>query len=211
MSAGKGRVTARGPTPRSGLRLCLDVNVWVAYLMGLQNGRSGTVPMRLVAMVLDHRAGPIPLQLVMSQEMLGTTETVLMRLGLPADMACAFPNALAGLMQAGPEGLPPAPPAAGRDQLPMTDREDAGVLGSCITDRVDLLVTDNLPDFQTKDAERRNTRTLTRRDGTGRQLFTLPHEREDGVALVVAHPIDVVEWLGAGFRPTPDALRRRYP
>lgn len=167
--------------------------------------------MHLVGMVRACRAGLIPLQLVISQEMLGTLEGVLMRQGLPPDLAEGFPAAVAHLMLAGPDKLKPALLTAGRDQLAMTDREDAGVLASCIADRVDLLVTDNLPDFQTNDAERRNTRTIIRRNGTTRQLFTLLHQREDGVSLAVAHPIDAFGWLANGFRPTRHALRQRYP
>ncbi|MCJ2091897.1 PIN domain-containing protein [Methylobacterium sp. J-072] len=193
------------------LRLCLDVNVWIAYLLALQRGRTGTAPMRLVAMVRDAAAGDIPLQLTISREMLGTLERVLKRQGLPDRLAEGFPQVVDGLMRVGPEKLHPAMLTAGRDQLAMADREDAGVLAFCIADRVDLLVTDNLVDFATNDSERRDTRHVSRSDGTTRQLFALLHERADGVSLVVAHPIDAVEWLTTGFRPTAAALRQRYP
>ncbi|MCJ2060338.1 PIN domain-containing protein [Methylobacterium sp. J-048] len=193
------------------LRVCLDVNVWIAYLLALQHSRVGTAPMRLVAMVQACAAGTIPLQLMVSQEMLGTLERVLKRQGLPDHLAEGFPHAVEGLMQVGPEKLQPALLTAGRDQLAMTDREDAGVLAFCMADRVDLLVTDNLSDFVTNDSERRDTQRVSRRDGTTRQLSVLIHERLDGVSLAVAHPIDAVLWLAAGFRPIPASLRLRYP
>ena len=210
MSAGIETADGQAPS-RSVLRICLDVNVWIAYLLALQHGRTGTAPMRLVAMVQAFAAGEIPLQLTVSQEMLGTLETVLRRQGLPDRLADAFPRVVDGLMRVGPEKLNPPVLTAGRDQLAMNDREDAGVLAFCIADRVDLLVTDNLVDFVTNDSERRNTQRVGRSNGTTRQLFTLLHERADGVSLVVAHPIDAVAWLANGCRPNPGSLRQRYP
>ena len=143
--------------------------------------------------------------------MLGTLEKVLKRKGMPARLAENFALVVDGLMRVGPERLPPALLTAGRDQLAMTDREDAGVLAFCIADRVDLLVTDNLTDFETNDSERRDTQGVRRKDGTTRKLFILLHERADGVSLAVAHPIDATAWLEAEFRPNPKTLRQRYP
>ena len=208
MSAGTGG-GGRAPS-RSALRICLDVNVWIAYLLALQHGRTSTAPIRLIAMVQAFAAGDIPLQLTVSQEMLGTLETVLKRQGLPDRLAEEFPRVVDGLMRAGPEKLHPAVLTTGRDQLAMTDREDAGVLAFCIADRVDLLVTDNLVDFTTNDSQRRDTQRVRRSNGTTRQLFTLFHERADGISLVVAHPIDAAIWLETGVSPTPASLRRRY-
>lgn len=211
MSAGIGTADGGRAPPRSVLRICLDVNVWIAYLLALQRGRTGTAPMRLVAMVQAYAAGDISLQLTVSREMLCTLERVLKRQGLPDHLAEGFPQVVDGLMRCGPERLHPAVLTAGRDQLAMTDREDAGVLAFCIADRVDLLVTDSLVDFVTNDSERRNTQRVGRSNGTTRQLFTLLHERADGVSLVVAHPIDAVAWLANGCRPNPGSLRQRYP
>ncbi|MCJ2138347.1 PIN domain-containing protein [Methylobacterium sp. J-026] len=211
MTAGAGSAAGGREPRRAVLRVCLDVNVWIAYLLALQQGRVGTVPMRLVAMVQAGAAGTIPLQLMVSQEMLGTLEHVLKRLGLPDHLAEGFPQAIDGLMRVGPETLDPALLTAGRDQLAMRDREDAGVLAFCMVDRVDLLVTDNLADFLTKDSERRETQLVTRTNGITRQLFVLLHERVDGVSLAVAHPIDAVAWLAADFWPDLASLRQRYP
>ncbi|WP_407530925.1 PIN domain-containing protein, partial [Methylobacterium oryzisoli] len=177
------------------LRVCLDLNVWVADLIGRQAGRTGTVLMRIVEMVKAMSVAGTPLQLVISQEMLGTLEAVLIRQKVPAFLAERFSAAVSNLMINGPEKLQPAVLTSGRDQLAMHDREDAGVLATCIAERVDLLVTDNLRDFITKDSERRDTRLVSRADGITRQLYTVLHERADGVALTIAHPIDAVDWL----------------
>lgn len=103
--------------------------------------------------------------------------------------------------------MTPGLPTTGRDQLAMTDRENACVPASCITDRVDLPVTDNPADFVTHDAERHDARLVTRVNGSPRQLSTPLHERADEVALTVAHPIDALDRLTAGFWPTPNAPR----
>jgi len=43
------------------LKVCLDVNVWVAYLMALQRGRQGTVVAQVVEAVRDMKVGAMPL------------------------------------------------------------------------------------------------------------------------------------------------------
>jgi hypothetical protein len=92
----------------------------------------------------------------------------------------------------------------------MKDIEDSGVPASAIAARVDLLIADNLDDFAIRAAERVATQSLRRRGGPRRQLDALIFERSDGVSLVIAHPIDAIEWLGGGMRPTADAVRKRY-
>lgn len=145
----------------------------------------------------------------MSLEMLDTLERVLARIGLPLEEAREAVGSIASIMMAGPEHLTPYLLISGRDQLTLHDREDAGVLATAISARVNLLITDNLKDFQTSDGEVINTRIL-RSKPTERQLFTILHERQDGVSLVVAHPIDAANWLLEGLLITPEAIRARY-
>lgn len=192
------------------LKVCLDVNIWVAYLMALQWGRQGTVVAQVVEAVRDMKVGAMPLQLVMSQEMLGTLERVLDRQGFNPPAVQAFVQSIEDLMRRGPEGIEPHLLVSGRDQLAMHDREDAGVLAASFLARVDLLVTDNLKDFETNDSETFNTQEVARPSRGTRQLTAIVHERADGVALVVAHPFDVIEWLKKGVRPTPEAIRKEY-
>jgi hypothetical protein len=110
-------------------------------------------------------------------------------------------------MRTGPEAFDPyLLPESGR-HLPMKDEEDAGILASAIAARIDLLVTNNLDDFQTKDAERIQTREITLRKEPPKQLFSILYERNDGVSIVIAHPIDALAWLRDGIRPTPEAIR----
>lgn len=147
---------AEAPTPNS-LRLCIDVNVWVAFLMAIQNGRTGTSAQAIVAIVREMKIADRPVQLVVSLEMADTLERVLTRVGFTAARSHDFANSIVDLMKAGPDHLDPHLLISGRDQLGMHDREDAGVLGTAIAAKVDLLVTDNLRDFQTNDSDTRKT------------------------------------------------------
>lgn len=113
-------------------------------------------------------------------------------------------------MKAGPEQFDPYVLPEGGRSLPVRDVEDAGVLASSIAARVDILVTNNLDDFVIKDSERIDTRQINIRGMTPRQLYVLIYERDDGVSIVIAHPIDAIEWLRKGLRPTPESIRNLY-
>ena len=195
--------------PTNALRLSIDINVWVAALMATQHGRTGTVAQAIVAAVRDMKIADRPVQLVVSLEMADTLERVLTRIGFAGPIAHDFANSIVELMKAGPDQLDPYLLVSGRDQLGMHDREDAGVLATAIAARADVLVTDNLRDFQTNDSEIINTRTV-QSNGIVRQIFCIIHERGDGVSLVVAHPVDVIAWLREGHEITPDTVRRLY-
>jgi hypothetical protein len=177
--------------------------------MALQTGRIGTSAQKIVAVARDMKIADRPAQLVVSLEMVDTLERVLTRVGFTAAHAHDFANSIVDLMKAGPNQLDPHLLISGRDQLGMHDREDAGVLASAIAAKVDLLVTDNLRDFQTNDSETIKTRMVPSR-GALRQLFSVIHEREDGVSIVVAHPIDVVDWWREGHEISAAMVRRQY-
>jgi hypothetical protein len=198
------------PTPGpAALRVCLDINIYIARQLAAQSGRPGGAGSRLVDIARDMTCEAGPVQLVMSLQIIGALEDVLGRLKFQQPSISDFTAALVALMRMGPEGFDPflSPGAGG---LAMKDTEDAGVLASCIASRVDLLVTDNLDDFRFNDAERIDTREVPRRGGTKRQLYTVIYQRNDGVGIVIAHPIDALEWLRIGLRPTPDAVRNYY-
>jgi predicted nucleic acid-binding protein len=189
------------------LRVSLDVNIWVAHQLAIQSGRAGGAATELVNMVLAMECEAGPIQLVMSWEMIATLEDVLTRLNFDSQSISDFSASLILLMRSGPEAFDPyLLPESGR-HLPMKDEEDAGVLASAIAARIDLLVTNNLDDFQTKDAERIQTREITLRKEPPKQLFSIPYERNDGVSIVIAHPIDALAWLHDGIRPTPETIR----
>lgn len=198
------------PAPTDPVLLAVDVNVFVADLLSRRRGRQGSLAWTLVQAVREGRFGDVPLQLAMSQEMLGTLERVLVRLGVEPDTSHEFVESVGEIMRTGPSPMEPYLLVAGRDQLTASDREDAGVLASAILARADLLVTDNLDDFRTNDGEVVPTRSVSTRDGGSRDLYAIVFERADGVALVIGHPLDVVDWLRSGLRPTPEAIRQLY-
>ena len=93
-----------------------------------------------------------------------------MRLKVEPVLVPPFIDSIESLMRTGPEGLEPPLFLSGRDHLPMHDREDAGVLGACFASDVDLLITDNLADFVTPDAEQLDTQIITYADGENEQF-----------------------------------------
>lgn len=201
---------SEAPTPgAAALRVCLDINIYIARQLAAQSRRAGGAASALVDIARDMTCEAGPVQLVMSLQMIGTLEDVLGRLKFQPQSISDFTAALVGLMKMGPEGFDPflSPGSGG---LAMKDTEDAGVLASRIASRVHLLVTDNLDDFRFNDVERIVTREIPRRDGRKFQLYAVIYERNDGVGIVIAHPIDALEWLRMGLRPTPDAIRSHY-
>jgi predicted nucleic acid-binding protein len=197
------------PKPAA-IRLCLDVNVWIAHLLAIRNNRVGGSASGLVRIVRDMTCTAGPVQLVISWEMLGTLEGVLSGLKFDSQSILANTAALVGIMKSGPLRFDPHLLPEGGRSLPMKDMEDAGVLASAIAARADLLIADNLDHLAIKDAERVATQTVRRRGGSRRQLYALILERSDGVSLVIAHPIDAIEWLGGGIHPNADDIRKRF-
>ena len=178
-------------------------------LMAIQNGRTGTSAQAVIAVTREMKVGDQPVQLIVSLEMADTLERVLTRVGFSAARSHNFASSVIDLMKAGPEQLDPHLLISGRDQLGMHDREDAGVLATAIAAKADLIVTDNLRDFQTNDSETIETRTV-RAGKVQRRLFSVIIERADGVCVVVAHPIDVVDWLRSGNEISAAMVRGQY-
>jgi predicted nucleic acid-binding protein len=168
-----------------------------------------TAAQTIVEIVRRMRLGDRAVQLVMSFEMIDTVERVLVRVGAPPEKAVDFAASLVELMKAGPLQLDPTLLLSGRDQIAIRDREDSGVLATAIAARADLLVTDNLRDFVTRDAETVTTGMIAVPTGE-RRRFAIFHERADHVSLVVAHPIDVLAWARAGIDISIASLREMY-
>jgi len=207
-----------GAAPRKGqqtatpLLVCLDANIWTALFIALQKADTPrlSAAISMVSAMWRMRVGGMPLQLVASHELIDTVIRVGIRLGHSQAAAEEFGASIIDLMKAGPLQLDPTMLVAGRDQLAMHDREDAGVLASCIAARAHLLVTDNLTDFETNDSERIDTQKVSYQRGGTRQLFALIHRRADGVELVVMHPLDAASWIASGTRPDAETVRQQY-
>lgn len=190
------------------LRVLLDVNVWIANLMAADKGRQDTTTQRLVSMVSDGKWGyeGREAQLIISLEMMETMEHVLIRLGYPPENAQDYAEAVSNIAKYGPNELDPYLILGGREQLAMHDAEDAGVLTAAIAANANLLVTDNLRDFTTKDSLRIDTMVVKASSGK-RQLEALRYQKP-GTDLIIAHPFDVMAWLERRLDFEPDALWR---
>lgn len=188
------------------VRVLLDVNVWVGNIMAYDRGHKGTATQTLVSMVssqkwgMDDRA-----QLVISFEMIETLETVLRRRQFTEDRIKAYTGSIIDIMKYGPDALDPYLILGGEERFAMSDVEDAGVLATAFAAGADILVTDNLGDFVTKDASVVDTQMVSTTSSGQRILQALRYEigRAD---LIIAHPFDVMQWMRLGYDFTPRAL-----
>jgi predicted nucleic acid-binding protein len=136
------------------LRLCLDLNVWVADLLAARKGRSRTVAQSLVDVVRDGRCALGSVQLVISWGMLDRLHLVLTReFAVERGLADTLVNAIATLARRGPSGTSPYVLLGGTGVLPLRDPEDRGVLETALAGQARVLVTHNFSDFLSKDTE----------------------------------------------------------
>lgn len=188
------------------LRVLLDVNVWVSNVLATDRAYKGTASQTLVSMVSNHRWGiSDKSQLIVSFEMINTLETVLRRRGVGPDRIAAYCESIMDFMRYGPEALDPYLILGGEERFPMADTEDAGVLATAVGGRADIIVTDNLRDFVTKDADLIETQVISTAASGNRTLLALRYSLAD-TELIVAHPFDVMNWMRLGLDFTPDKL-----
>ncbi|WP_170865953.1 PIN domain-containing protein [Rhizobium sp. NFR03] len=186
--------------------MLLDVNIFVGNIMAHDRGRKGTATQTLLSMVssqawgMDNRA-----QLIISFDMIDTLETVLRRMHFAEDRIKAYSGSIVDIMKYGPEALDPYFILGGEERFATPDVEDAGVLATAIGTGADILVTDNLRDFATKDASVIDTQVVNTTASGQRTLQALRYEI-GGADLIVAHPFDVMQWMRLGYDFTPETL-----
>jgi hypothetical protein len=192
------------------MRICPDLTVWIQDELVQRAGRAASAASKIVDAVKRRDWNGTPLQLVVSVQMLDDLKRVLVtRRGAEPHAADLYVEAIADLVRIGPDQLNPHLLLAGRETVPIRDREDQGVLAVAMIAAVDLLVTANLRHFLTPDCDAIETRPVKGRNGT-RQLHVQIHRRPDSRALIIADPMDAVEWLDEGFAVDADAIRTRY-
>ncbi|PYE28795.1 PIN domain-containing protein [Rhizobium sp. PP-F2F-G20b] len=188
------------------VRVLLDVNIFVGNIMAHDRGRKGTATQTLLSMVSNQTWGMVDrAQLVISFDMIDTLETVLRRLDFTEDRIKAYSGSIIDIMKYGPEALDPYLILGGEERFAMPDVEDAGVLATAIGTEADILVTDNLKDFATKDASVIDTQVVNTTASGQRTLQALRYEI-GGADLIVAHPFDVMQWMRLGYDFTPETL-----
>ncbi|MGC1860432.1 MAG: PIN domain-containing protein [Methylocystis sp.] len=187
------------------LRIVLDVNIFVTDVLGRRLGRRGTTSQKLVDAMLAGEIGGRPAQLVISLAMLESFRGALLRLGAPAAAVDAATSALLDLTRNGPDALDPYL-LLDQGHVPFStpDREDGGVLATAFAANADLLVTDNLADFATKDCVSIETSRARHADGSVRQLSCHLHQSPAGRRLIVVHPLDLVARATSGRSVTFD-------
>lgn len=179
-----------GPTPAF-LRLCLDLNVWVADFLGTRRGRRGGRSPWLADAVRSGACQAGPLQLVISLGMLDRLALVLTReFQVEADAAETLVRAIGSVASFGPAGDHPHA-LVGGGVYPLRDEEDRHVLEVAVAGDADLLVTANMADFETADV-------LKVGDGARIRLYPRPGR----ATLVIAHPDQARDWLRAGMLPS---------
>jgi predicted nucleic acid-binding protein len=168
------------------LRLCLDLNVWVADLLAIRRGRVGSLAQALVDALRDGTCSLGPVQLIVSWGMLDRLHTVLTReLAMPPDVAATLIASIATLADVGPAGTSPYLVLGGAGVIPVRDEEDRGVLETAFAGRAHVLVTANFRDFAGGDAVVRSARKIATVKRGVREL-------------VIATPQTMVAWIRAG-------------
>jgi hypothetical protein len=174
------------------VRLCLDLNVWVAaFLTKYRDRRAGSSAFLVEAVRSRHStAGPV--QLVVSVGMLERLRIVLIReFAVSSDAAAAVTAGIEVMASTGPAGDHPYLLLGGTGVMPLRDEEDRHVLEVAVAAQADLLATANLSDFAGANFE-------PLRDWAGATVY----RPMVGSALVIAHPDNVAAWLRSGTIPT---------
>ena len=191
------------------MRICVDLNVWVSDQLALAGGRADTSASQVINAVNLRRFGSLPLQLVMSMQMLDNLRIVLVeRVKAGDDRAVAFVDAIEATIRTGPDQLDPYLIMGGAAGFAVSDREDREVLATAFAGEAELLVTSNLKHFRTDECEVVET-TKVKTSKRLRQLHAQIHTGGERW-LIVADPIDVADWIRRGTRVDPSMLHKIY-
>jgi predicted nucleic acid-binding protein len=125
------------------LRLCLDLNIWVAALLADRKGRTNTGSQYLVEIVKSGSSPVGAVNLIISLGMLDELKSVIVEhLGLNIETSDAYVSAIEEYAKLGAQLT-----LGGTGVIGLRDIEDAHVLETAIAGRADFLVTANFKDF----------------------------------------------------------------
>jgi predicted nucleic acid-binding protein len=174
------------------LRLCLDLNIWVAALLADRKGRTNTGSQYLVEIV---RSGSSPVgavNLVISLGMLDELKSVIVEhLGLNIEIADAYVSAIEEYAKLGAQLT-----LGGTGVIGLRDIEDAHVLETAIAGKADFLVTANFKDFI---VDRDTKIEIPNRHAV---YYSSAH------SLQIVHPYLMLEWIRRGDMPN---ISPQYP
>jgi predicted nucleic acid-binding protein len=174
------------------LRLCLDLNIWVAALLADRKGRTNTGSQYLVEIV---RSGSSPIgavNLIISLGMLDELKSVIVEhLGLNIETADAYVSAIEEYAKLGAQLT-----LGGTGVIGLRDIEDAHVLETAIAGNADFLVTANFKDFI---VDRDTKIEIPNRHAV---YYSSAH------SLQIVHPYLMLEWIRRGDMPK---ISPQYP
>lgn len=180
------------------IRICLDLNVWVADFLGTRRGRRGGSGPWLADAMRNAASPAGPLRLVVSFGMLDRLALVFVRdFGVEPSAAEAAMLAIGAIAALGPAGDPPYA-VIGGGVYPIRDTEDRHVLEVAVAGEADVLATANLADFDMDGIDKIG-------DGSRVRIYMRPGSR----SLVIAHPDQVRDWLRDGAVPAADIAGER--
>lgn len=166
------------------LRLCIDLNIWVAALLADRKGRTNTASQYLVEIV---RSGISPVgetSLAISFGMLDELRSVIVEhLSLPIETANTYVLAIEEYAKLGAQLT-----LGGTGVIALRDVEDLHVLETAIAGKADFLVTANFKDF---------TLRATSIEIPDRHAIY----RSPAHSIHIVHPYLMVEWLRSGTIP----------
>jgi PIN domain len=179
------------------IRICLDLNIWVADFLGTRRGRRGGSGPWLADAVRRAACPAGPLQLVISLGMLERLAAVLVRV-FSVERAAAeiAARAIGDIAALGPAGDFPYV-LAGGGVYPIRDSEDRHVLEVAVAGRADVLATANLADFEMDGIAK---------VGNGSRVRA--YTTIAGTKLVIAHPDVARNLLRDGIFPSEENARR---
>jgi predicted nucleic acid-binding protein len=167
------------------LRLCLDLNIWVAALLADRKGRHDTSSQYLVEIV---RSGFYPAgesSLVISWGMLDELRSVIIEhLRLSPETAETYVSTIESYAKLGAQLT-----LGGTGVIGLRDTEDAHVLETAVAGKADFLVTANFKDFI---VDRDSKIEIPDRHAI---YYSSAH------TLQIVHPYLMVEWLRIGSLP----------
>jgi predicted nucleic acid-binding protein len=167
------------------LRLCLDLNIWVAALLADRKGRSNTSSQYLVEVVSTGYYPSGESSLLISWGMLDELRSAIVEhLKLSPETAKAYVSTIEAYAKLGAQLT-----LGGTGVIGLRDTEDAHVLETAVAGRADFLVTANFKDFI---VDRDTKIEIPDRHAV---YYSSAH------SLQIVHPYLMAEWLRIGNLP----------
>lgn len=167
------------------LRLCLDLNIWVAALLADRKGRNNTAAQYLIAVIRNGNDTVGEASLIISLGMLDELQSVIVeRLKLSVEVASTYVSTIEEYAKLGTQLT-----LGGTGVIGLRDIEDAHVLETAIAGKADFLVTANFKDFVVN----RDTKIEIP------ERYAIYYSSAHNVQIV--HPYLMVEWLRSGNIP----------